>query len=109
MPRQADTLPVWHYKPQLLYKPEATPKKTEDYNYVHNGDPLKGAEDVFNSSVQGGAWFKDFDFGEFATIVIDIGPDKYGRPNGMFEWGGKLLFFDVLKNKKLAEVAYKGN
>ena len=101
-PRETSGLGVWHYKDVKYYSPDNDPKKrTEDYKYMHNGDNLKGATDIINSDVQGSGWLRNFDFGKFANLTLDVGPDTHGRPNGAFEWGSELLFFKVFNNRKL--------
>jgi hypothetical protein len=108
-PLQTSRLEVWHYKAVKFYTPEAPQKKNEVYNYVHNGDDLKGAEDIIMSNAQGTAWLRNFDVGEFASATIDVGADTHGSMNGAFVWGGKLLFFKVLDNQKLGGAQYKSN
>ena len=101
-PRQPTGLGTWHYKAIKYYKPDNDPNKwTEDYKYIHNGDDLKGAQDMFAGNVQGSAWLKNFDFGKFASVVIAIGADRHGRASGAFEWNGQLLFFKVIKNHRI--------
>jgi hypothetical protein len=109
LPLQTSRLEVLHYKVVKYYQSQTPLKKTEDYNYLHNGDDLKGAEDIILSNAQGTAWLKNFDIGEFARATIDVGADSQRRTNGAFVWGGKLLFFKVLDNQKLGSPPDKNN
>jgi hypothetical protein len=109
-PLRVNRLEGWHYKATKYYSPGNDPlKRTEEYRYLHNGDNLKGAADIINSNIEGSAWFKNFDLGQFASVAIDVGADTHGRANGAFEWNGKLLFFNAFKNQRIGEPLYKSN
>jgi hypothetical protein len=109
-PLSTNNLEVWHYKATKYYSPGNNPqKRTEEYRYLHNGDYVKGATDLINSNVEGPAWFKNFDFGDFASAIIDVGADAHGRINGAFEWNGKLLFFNVFKNQRIGNSITQSN
>ena len=101
LPRKTTNLRVFHYIVVKYYKPDGDAKKrTEDYRYLHNGDDLKGAESIFSGDLQGAGWLKNFDFGKFASAIIEVSSDRQGRPGGAFQWHGKLLFFNLFNKRR---------
>ena len=76
-------------------------KRTEDYQYTHNGDDMKGAEGILNGDELGANWLKNFDFGKFASVVLEMSGDSNGHVKGGFVWSSKLIFFKVINKRKI--------
>ncbi|MDB5281117.1 MAG: hypothetical protein JWO06_192 [Bacteroidota bacterium] len=93
---------VFHYVFSEQYNPLNGPKKrTEDYRYLHNGDDVKGTLSILNQDMEGSQWLKNFDFGKFANVIVEMGNTTREKPKGIFEWSGKLLFFKVFNRRRL--------
>lgn len=90
---------VYHFDPNTLYKPYTEPeKRTEDYQYLHNGDNLKGTQEVLNGAIlEGSDWLKYFDFGKFASIIIEVNGDNRNKSTHTFRYGGKFLFIKLFR------------
>ena len=104
-PRKEESVEVFRYTPENEYTPVDEPqKRTQDYQYIHNGDYLKGVEDVLTGDPLGAGWIKNFDFGKFASVVIELGNDSNGHANGAFVWSSKLVFFKVINKRRLGYI-----
>lgn len=103
LPLPANGLAHFHYVAPKQYEAGEEPlKRTEDYHYLHNGDNLLAAQEILNSDIQGAGWLKNFDFGKFISAVIEVRPDDQRKSKGTFDWNGNLVFWKVLKKKKLS-------
>jgi|GEM_PF-5150883 hypothetical protein len=108
VPFQPDTLLKFHYVDSYQYKEDPTAgKRTEDYRYIHNGDPFKGAEDIFTSSIDGAGWLKNFDYGKFASVIFEVNGDNYNNGSGALLWTGKLMFVKLFRKRQLGMVKHK--
>ena len=102
LPRTSNGLWSFHYVPVKYEVQESdAQKRTEDYRYIHNGDDLKGAEGILNGDELGANWLKNFDFGKFASVVLEMNGDSNGHLKGGFVWSGKLVFFKVINKRKI--------
>jgi len=91
-----DTL-VFHYVPEKgtgkHYEP---PRRTQEYLYLHNGNNFHAATDIFTGDIEtGSGWLKNFDFGKFASVVIEINGNRKYRTDRRFNWTGKLVFIKL--------------
>ena len=105
LPIDTSRAPVFHNIPVKDYNAasaaDAKVKRTEDYQFLHNGDYFKGAEDIFGGDFQGSGWLKNFDFGKFASVVFEVSRDSPDRKFGLFQWTGKLVFIKLFNKKQL--------
>ncbi len=104
LPRDSEHVPIFHNVVENNYSTSGIgtgSKRTEDYKYIHNGDNFKGAESIFSGDLEGTDWLKNFDFGKFASIVIQVRGDSPDRKYALFEWTGKLVFIKLFKRKQL--------
>jgi hypothetical protein len=105
---EPDTPLKFHFVYSYEYKEDPNAgKRTEDYQYIHNGDPFKGAEDIFSSSIDGAGWLKNFDFGKFASVIFEVRGDNYNDKSGFFDWTGKLLFINLFHKKQTGDIKHK--
>ncbi len=103
-----DTLLKFHYVDSYQYKEDPNAgKRTQDYQYIHNGDPFKGAEDIFASSIDGAGWLKNFDFGKFASVIFEVNGDNYDQKSGTLAWSGKLMFLKLFRKRQLSNAKRK--
>ena len=92
---------AFHYVRENEYKPLlGIEKRTEEYKYIHNGDNYKGTIDILTDNVQGSGWLKNFDFGKFANLVIEVRGDRSEGRGGVFDWSGNLIFFKIFKKRQ---------
>ncbi len=97
-------LQAFHYTSENNYESANIPqKRTEDYIYLHNGNNLKGAQDVFTGNSQGSAWIRNFDFGKFANIAFEISADTRNHTGSTFEWSGTLAFIKIVKRRSVSK------
>ena len=103
LPLAPTGLAPFHYVAIKHYKAGDEPeKRTEDYRYLHNGDNLMAAQQILNSDMQGAGWLKNFDFGKFISAEIELRPDDQRKQKGLFDWNGNLVFWQVIKKRKLS-------
>ena len=105
-PRAYSDGQVFHNQTGYYLPPEALDTKLKRdlvYQYIHNGDNIKAAQDVFENEMHK-TWFRALDVGEFANLTFELSPDRHSQLHSPFQWSGSIIFFKLFHRRPLGKI-----